>query len=281
FPADVRAGAAVNVAFQLARAAEDALRSENLLLVPFPDRLLQHLRLSVIFAADVDVGDVALRGDGADGDAFQQLVRVVIDQITVLERPRFRLIRIHREIVRPLFFLGDEGPLLPRREPRPAAPAQAGVGHGLDDLVRLHLQRFAQRDVAAAGDVIVVADQLALVWIERDAPGEDGFVEGHDSLVARVCNPCFLKRHGLKTRATLRLLLWLAHHLIDHGSTNDLIGTIGELGFVNGRLLVHDLRDFGLYRLCHVTDLAAEPTEEAVRTLLFHQSIVTSNSRFA
>ena len=55
---------------------------------------------------------------------------------------------------------------LPRREPRPAAAAQAGVGDDLDDVVGLHVERLAQLRVPAGGDVVVVPDDLALVGVE-------------------------------------------------------------------------------------------------------------------
>src|SRR5687768_18539334 len=95
--------------------------------------------------------------------------------------------------MRPLLFLGHERPLLPRREPRAAAPAQAGVGHGLDDLLGLHRQRLAQRDVAAGGDIVVIADELALALFERDAFGEDGFGKRHDFYLSS-CYCCLSSR---------------------------------------------------------------------------------------
>jgi hypothetical protein len=91
-------------------------------------RLLEHLGLAVIFAADEDVGDVALRGHGGRWRCLRASVRIVIHQIAILERARLGFIGVDGQIVRPLFFLGDERPFLPRREPRPAAAAQAGIG---------------------------------------------------------------------------------------------------------------------------------------------------------
>jgi len=71
-------------------------------------------------------------------------VRVVVDEISILERPRLRFVGVHRQIVRPLFFFRDERPLLPGAESRPAAPAQTGFGDGLDDVVGLEVERFFQ-----------------------------------------------------------------------------------------------------------------------------------------
>ena len=44
----------------------------------------------------------------------------------------------------------NERPLLPGTETRPAASAQAGIGDDLDDLLRLHFQRFPQRRDASS-----------------------------------------------------------------------------------------------------------------------------------
>ena len=106
-------------------------------------------------------------------------MRIVVDEIAVLKGARFGFIRIHREIVRALLFLGNEGPLLPGTEPRPAATAQAGVGGDLDDLLGFHVQRFFERLIAAGGYVVVVPVDLALGGIEGNAFGEDGFGESH------------------------------------------------------------------------------------------------------
>ena len=69
-------------------------------------------------------------------------MRIVIHQIAVFEGARLGFVGIHRQIMRPLLFLGDERPFLPRREPRPAAAAKAGIDDDLDDVVGLHVQRF-------------------------------------------------------------------------------------------------------------------------------------------
>ena len=65
----------------------------------------------------------------ADGKALAQIRLVAIlqeehaQQVAVLERTGLRLVLIDRHVMRALLLLGDERPLLPRAEPRPAAPA--------------------------------------------------------------------------------------------------------------------------------------------------------------
>src|SRR5205823_129375 len=183
----IRAGAAVDVALDFVIRAENALRAEDLVGVRFLDRALEHLGLAMVFTSYIDVSDVALRRDRADGDAFEQLVRVVIDEIPVLERPGLGLIGVDGEVVRALLLFGDERPFLTGRETRPAAPAQAGIGDGFDDLFAFHLQGFTQRSVAAGGDVGVVPDRLALAGVLRNSFGENGFGEGHSRYFFSSC----------------------------------------------------------------------------------------------
>src|SRR5258706_106949 len=81
-------------------------------------------------AADEDVGDVALRRDVGDGDAFEHLVRVLVDEVAVFESAGFGFVRIDREIMRPLLFLRHERPLLPGGEACAASSSEAGIGNG-------------------------------------------------------------------------------------------------------------------------------------------------------
>ncbi len=98
----------MDVALHLQAFAQHAVAAEDALVVRLGDGPLQHLGLAVILAADVDVGDVALRREARDGDAFQQQVRVVIHQQPILERARLALIRVDGQVVRPLLFLRNE-----------------------------------------------------------------------------------------------------------------------------------------------------------------------------
>ena len=69
--ADVGAGAAMDVALELVVGAEHPLLAEDPVLVGLRDRVLEDFRLAVILAADVDVGDVALRRPARDRDALR------------------------------------------------------------------------------------------------------------------------------------------------------------------------------------------------------------------
>jgi hypothetical protein len=61
----------------------------------------------------------------------------------VLERARLALVGVAGDVAR-LDLLVDELPLQAGREARAAAPAQTGRLHHLDDVVRLHAERFLQ-----------------------------------------------------------------------------------------------------------------------------------------
>jgi len=177
--ADVSAGAFVDVALELVLAAEDSLGAEDFIVVGFLDRALEDFGLPVIFAADEDVGDVASRGDGCDRDSFEHLMGVVIHQVAIFESAGLGFVGVDAEIMRAALFFGDEGPLLACREARPTATAQAAVNCGFDDVGGLHLQRGFEAFVAAAGDVVVVPEGLALGGVLGNAFEEDGFLEGH------------------------------------------------------------------------------------------------------
>src|SRR5690606_37020376 len=69
----------------------------------------------------------------------------------------------------------QEAPLHAGGEARAAPAAEAGVLHGLDDLVRLHPERLAQRPVAAAALVALAGERVGLVPV----PGEDRCQGGH------------------------------------------------------------------------------------------------------
>jgi hypothetical protein len=159
----------VLVAFELVLAAEDAALAEDAVVVGFLDGAFHDFGLAVEFAADEDVGDVALGGEGGDGDAFEDEVGVVIGEVAVLEGTGLGLVEVDGHVVRALLFLGDEGPFLSGRESRAAASAQAGVDRGLDDLLGLHVEGFFERGVAAGGDVIDVPVDLPLGGVVGDS----------------------------------------------------------------------------------------------------------------
>src|SRR5688572_24808718 len=77
--------------------------SENTLSEKAPGIGLVHGRLNPsgrlrVLAPDVDKGMVNLVGNSGDDDALDQLVRVALEQLTILECPRLGLIGVHDQI---------------------------------------------------------------------------------------------------------------------------------------------------------------------------------------
>ena len=57
-----------------------------------------------------------------DHDAFDQLMRITLDQLAILERARLTLVGIAAEIARALIVLGEKSPFDPGRKSCTAAP---------------------------------------------------------------------------------------------------------------------------------------------------------------
>jgi hypothetical protein len=121
--ADVGPRAGVHVEVALEARAED-VRTQVAALVGLRHGALQNLLDVPVLAADVDVVVARAEGVGGDDHALDQLVRVVTHEVTVLARPRLRLVGVADDVLRPLRLLRDEPPLHPGRETGPAPPAE-------------------------------------------------------------------------------------------------------------------------------------------------------------
>ena len=166
----------------------------------------------VELAAHVDVAGLAVDGVGRNDAALDELMGIVLHEEAVLVSPRLPLVRVDAEVAR-LVVLGQEAPLHPGREAGPAAPAQVGLLHRVDDCVRLPLQEVLQLGVAAPllvdldGGGVLLEDVLQedrLPHVLR--PGERPVLEvaGEDLLdVARgrVLDPAAVHLHAHRAAA--------------------------------------------------------------------------------
>src|SRR5688500_2716627 len=82
-------------------------------LARFRDGRLQNARSQRELTPDIDVG--RFRSDGVTGEdnAFQDLVRVPLDQLAVFEGTRFAFVRIAAQIAQALIILGQKSPFDP------------------------------------------------------------------------------------------------------------------------------------------------------------------------
>ena len=78
-----------------------------------------------------------------DNTAFQQLVRIIANDIAVLACAGFGFVGIHHQKMRTVAnFLGHERPFQARRESGTATPTQAGGLDPLDNLIVTKLEDF-------------------------------------------------------------------------------------------------------------------------------------------
>ncbi len=155
---------------EVAVAAED-VRPQVARLIRFGDRGVEDVGLLVVLAADEDEGVAGVGGEGGDRDPLDQLVRVALHQLAVLEGAGLGLIRVAAEVLGHLA-AGQEGGLFAHRESGAAAAAQAGVFELLEDLVLLQVLVGALLRRVAAGQALVAvegAQRRVLGVLEQDA----------------------------------------------------------------------------------------------------------------
>ena len=101
-------------------------------------------------------------------------MRVVLDELAVLEGARLALVGVDGEVDGLLALLGEEAPLHPGREARAAPPAEVRRLYHLDQVLGLAgRERLARRLVAAVRQVHVQAAEL---W---DLPATEEETLGH------------------------------------------------------------------------------------------------------
>src|SRR6266404_6208033 len=152
--ADVGAGAAVDVNLDVEPGAEH-VAPEEISLSRILDGALENLRALGELTADVDVGCLCTERETRDQDSLDQLVRVLVNNVAVLESPRLRFIGVADQVDR-FFFVGlDEAPLYAAGKTRAAAAAQAGRLHFVHDLHARHPDRLFQLLVAAVSEIAI------------------------------------------------------------------------------------------------------------------------------
>src|SRR5204862_1738336 len=137
FTADVSTGASVDVNLNIETGAENVL-SDEIIRSRFLDGAFQDSCALGKFAPDVDVSGPGVEGETGDENALDQLMRIVVNDIPILERARLGFVRVAAEIDRFFLIRFDETPLHPAGEPGAAAPAQAGGLHFVHDLAARH-----------------------------------------------------------------------------------------------------------------------------------------------
>ncbi len=151
------------------RRPEDAL-AEEAGGVGLVECRLEALVLGPDLAVDVVVADAGTHRVAGDRHALDHHVRVVAQDVAVLERPGLAFVRIADDVLLTGKLPRHEAPLEPRRKARPAAPAQRRLLQFGDDRIGRHvaLENLAQRGVAAAPFVVLQAPVVAIQACEDD-----------------------------------------------------------------------------------------------------------------
>ena len=169
--ADVGAGAAVDDHLDPVAAAEDVL-AQVAGLVRLGDGAVEDVGHRRVLAPDEHEPPARAGGQRRDRDPLDQLVRVLLHQLAVLERARLRLVGVAAQVLRHLA-AGQERGLLSHREAGPAAAAQPGLLEHAEQLLGLQVAKGAlQRAVAAQ----------APVGVDRGQPGLVDALEQHPRL---------------------------------------------------------------------------------------------------
>lgn len=150
------------------------------------DRLLDVAALVVELAADVDVAGRGADGETGDQAAFDQLVRIVAQDVPVLAGTRLALVGVHDQIDRTaVALLRHEGPLHAGGEAGTAAAAQAGLLDQLDDPVAAE-----GKDVLGVVPVAPAAGGLQAEVLEAVEVREDAvFVAQHGPVSLSPARP--------------------------------------------------------------------------------------------
>jgi hypothetical protein len=98
---------------------------KEIVLACFFDGAFEDFRALWKLASYVNVGRAGVQGETGDQDAFQQLMRIFVNDVAVFERARLGFIGVADQIDRPLFVRLDEAPFETAGKsgpPRPRSP---------------------------------------------------------------------------------------------------------------------------------------------------------------
>ncbi len=157
---NVGAGTLVDVDVEVKAGAEDVF-AEKTFRACFFDGVPNDLGRFGKFAADVDVGEVNICGEGGNGEAFDELVRVLVEDVAVLEGAGLGFVAVDNDVVVFAVVVFDEAPFGSGGEAGSASAAQVGGFHHVNDLAGFQREGFFEGLVAAVGEVGVDIGRVA------------------------------------------------------------------------------------------------------------------------
>ena len=137
--ADIGARATVDVNLQIVTAAQD-VPAEKTLRARLRQRLVQQSRALGHLATNVNVSEMNVVREAREDHALDQLMRVLVENLPVLERSGLGFIRVADEVNRLAALAIHKTPLQPRRKTRAPAAPQTGFHDLVADLLRSRLR---------------------------------------------------------------------------------------------------------------------------------------------
>ena len=145
------------------------------------DRVPNNARGLGKLAPDVNVAKVRIRRVSRNGQPLDELMRVVVKNIAVLESSGLGLVGVDHDIVRLAIIVFDEAPFGAAGKSRAAAAAQIGGFDDVHDLRRLHCHCLAERFITAMSETGLDRGIVArLADILEDDPPLLGMRRRHD-----------------------------------------------------------------------------------------------------
>ncbi len=132
FATNVSASPAMDVNLDVESGAEN-VTSKEIVLARFFDGAFEDFRAFRKLTSDIDVGRAGIQGETGDQDAFQQLMRILVNDVAVFERAWLRFVGVADQIDRPFFVRLDEAPFKTARKSGPTATAQPRVFDFIDN----------------------------------------------------------------------------------------------------------------------------------------------------
>src|SRR5207247_517677 len=119
------------------------------------DGAFQDLRAFGKLTANVDVGRPGVESETGNKNAFNELMRILVNNVAILKRARLGFVGVADEINRFLLVSLDETPLYAAGKAGAAAAAQAGRFHFIDNFNPRHLNGLFQLLITAIAHIAV------------------------------------------------------------------------------------------------------------------------------
>ncbi len=151
------------------------------LRVSVGDRLLHDLDQVAILAAQIDVAGLGADGESGNHDAFDDGVRIVLEDEAVFAGAGLALVAVAEHVLRLGRLLGHERPLHAGREARATAAAQVRRLDLVDDGVGAHADGLLQGLVAVELKIAVEVGRA-----QAKALGDDLYLIGMGNEISHV-----------------------------------------------------------------------------------------------